>query len=306
MVCSFVGSVWSATAAPVGGEFRALILRLLRPGNSSLAAAAMLAACSPAPAAHPSPAPSIALAESAYADLRALRDRYDIATASGRTATTDGEPLATLAARHDALRIAVVSRLASLDSAGMGNEDARALRTMRAALAGDLGALGTSPADSATVELQPDCAYDAAAIAGAQRGLDSLRKRIYDCYGWAQHRIVVGTDTLDRLTILGKIGREADAHRRQALFLALAPVWQSMNGDNRPGSPYRALIALEVQRRGAGEPVAVSQARTSGSAGRLTGAVAAPNARSLAGRRLRIHCSNRGIGSTRRERRAVP
>jgi hypothetical protein len=241
-----------------------LILRLLRPGNSSLAAAAMLAACSRAATVYPPPAPAIALAESAYADLRVLRDRYDITTASGRTATTDGEPLAALAARHDTLRIAVASRLASLDSTGMGQEDARALGTMRATLAGDLGPLGASPADSPTAELQPDCAYDAVAIAGAQRGLDSLRKRIYDCYGWAQHRIVVGADTLDRLTILGKIGREADAHRRQSLFLALVPVWQSMNGDNQAGSPYRALIALEVRRRATQEPLAVSQARASG------------------------------------------
>ena len=53
-------------------------------------------------------------------------------------------------------------------------------------------------------------------------------------------------DTLDRLSILGTIGRTEDAARRRELFLALEPVWRSVNADDGSASPYRRLIALEV------------------------------------------------------------
>ncbi|MGH7497666.1 MAG: hypothetical protein ACREL3_02315, partial [Gemmatimonadales bacterium] len=125
-----------------------------------------------------------------------------------------------------------------------------------------LGMTGTPVAPAA--DPRPECAYDPAAIAKAGGGSDSLRVRIYDCYGWAQHHVVVGDDTLDRLTVLGRIGRTDDPVERRRLFLALEPVWRSVNGDNDAGSPYRQLIALEVARRGSGEMPSVAQASASG------------------------------------------
>jgi hypothetical protein len=226
--------------------------------------AALLGACAPSRPVPATPVTGFAAAESAYADLRALRDRYDITTASGLTATTDREPLAALARRHDALRSSVAARLASLDSAGFRGEDARALGTMRATLAGDLGPLGTNTTDRPVADLLPDCGYDAGSIASSPRSLDSLRTRIYDCFGWAQHHVAVGLDTLDRLSILGRIAREGDSTERRRLFLALAPVWRSLNAENQVESPYRTLIALEVRDRGNREPVSARQARTSG------------------------------------------
>ncbi len=100
----------------------------------------------------------------------------------------------------------------------------------------------------------PDCVYDPPAIAAAPRGLDSLRGRIYACYGWAQSNVVLEGDTTDRLSILGALGRTDDPVRRRQLFLALEPVWRSMNGDGGPSSPYRQLIGLEVKRGGSAEP----------------------------------------------------
>lgn len=227
--------------------------------------AAILAACSAPPATPPAPTSGIAQAESAYADLRALRDRYDVVSAAGMAKTTGGTPLPALAHRHDELRAAVSERLAALDSTALPADDARALGVMRTMLGRDLTAIGvasTPPAGPA--DPRPDCAFDAASIAKAPDGLDSLRRRIYDCYGWSQHHVEVGGDTLDRLTVLGAIGRAADPADRRRLFLSLEPVWRSMNGDNGADSPYRRLIALEVEKRGAAEPAAVRQARASG------------------------------------------
>ncbi len=232
--------------------------------NGRLAAAVMLAACTTAPPAAVSPEAGIAAAESAYADLRALRDRYDVTAAAGLVATPEGLPLDTMARRHDELRARVAARLASTDSAALAPDDARALGVMRAALARDLGHLALSAAAAPPANAQPGCAYDPAAVSQGVGGLDSLRKRIYGCYGWAQHHVVAGGDTLDRLSVLGAIAQTADPGERRRLFLALEPVWQSINGGNEPQSPYRTLIGLEVRRRGTGEAAAVRQARASG------------------------------------------
>lgn len=225
----------------------------------------IIEACAKSPAQAPLPVPGLALAESAYADLRDLRDRYEVTTAASLTRTADGTSPAELARVHDALRTSVAERLAVADSSALPPEDARALGLMRASMARDLTPIGgpvtptASPADP-----HPDCGYDPAAVATRTNGLDSLRARIYACYGWAQHHVIVGSDTLDRLTVLGAIGRTDSPAERRRLFLALEPVWRSMNADNGPASPYRRLIALEVARRGNGEPPSAAQARASG------------------------------------------
>jgi hypothetical protein len=231
---------------------------------------AALAACAPS-ASPPAPTPSVAalaIAESAYAGLRELRDRIDVATASGRSVATDGTPLGALRLRHDSLRERVAASLAAVDSAALRGDDARALGVMRRALAQDLGSVAASaPAECvipAGCEGSADCAYDAGAIAAAPNGLDSLRARLYACYGWTQSHLVLGTDTLDRLSILGALGRTDGSGERRRLFLALEPAWRSVNGDGSPASPYRQLIALEVKARGTAEWPAAAQARGAG------------------------------------------
>jgi hypothetical protein len=216
---------------------------------------AALAACA-APPATPAPArPAVArlaAAESSYAELRDLRDRIEVSRSAGRAA-------ATLALRHDSLRARLATDLQAVDSSALAGDDARALGLMRSTFARDLGPLAASAPDAPTSP-RPDCAYDPAAIATA----DSLRARIYACYGWAQSHVALGADTLDRLSILGMIGRTDDPARRRELFLALGPVWRSIDGGGTPGSPYRRLIALEVQARGSAESPAARQARASG------------------------------------------
>ena len=136
---------------------------------------------------------------------------------------------------------------------------------MRAVLRRDLTPLRSGDAaPSATPPAAPRCDYDAAAIAATPRGLDSLRGRMYACYGWAQHHVAVGTDTMDRLSVLGALGRTDDPDRRERLFRSLDPVWRSVNGGNEPESPYRRMIALEAARRRGRELPARRQARLTG------------------------------------------
>jgi len=232
-----------------------------RLSRSLLLLAPILLGCAPrAPGRAQSSSSGLAAAESLYADLRDRRDRIDVALASGRTAPAD--PDSTSIQRYNELRQTVAVRLAAIDSSTLRNDDARAFSVMRQTLERDLDSLplrAESPPDNA-----PECNYDAGSIARLSGGVDSLRKRIYACYGWAQSHVVVDQDTLDRLTVLASLGRTTESTRRRQLFLSLDPVWRSMNGNDSPGSPYRQLIAAEMRHRRGGESPAARQARASG------------------------------------------
>jgi hypothetical protein len=198
-----------------------------------------------------------------YADLRDVRDRIDVNTAAGNSSTPDGTPLTVLIPRYDTLRSRFASRLSSMDSSAFGAEDGRAFGIMRRTLTRDLGPLTPAPTTQKPV-VQPDCTYDPTVFRTRPHGLDSLRSRLYACYGWTQSHVVSEGDTLDRLTVLAAIGHTENAVKRRQLFLALQPVWRSVNGDNGPSSPYRELIALEAKERGGSEPTASEQVRVSG------------------------------------------
>ena len=227
-------------------------------------ATALVAACAPSTGLAPAPAATgtLAAAESLYIDLRDVRDRLDVAASAASATASDGTPVATLARRHADLRLAVVGRLGAVDSAALAPDDRRAFAAMRRALARDLSPLSDSTVTG--TPSAPECGYDAAAVAGTRRGRDSLRTRMYTCYAWAQSHVATGRDTTDRLSVLGALGRNPDAAARQQLFMALEPVWRSVNGDNGPASPYRRLISIEARSRPPGEPAAARQARLSG------------------------------------------
>ena len=221
----------------------------------------LLAACSAGPGG-PSPVRGpMAAAESSYAAVRDLRDRIDVTLAAGAPRLADGTPLDGAARRYDSLRADLRARLGAVDSSRLAGDDGRALGVMRATLARDLGALTLTAESTASARNRPAC--DSAAL-DAPVGLDSLRSRLYACYGWAQSHLVVGPDTLDRLSVLGQLGRVDDPARRRELFLGLRPVWRSVNGNNEPRSPYRRLIALEAKTRSGHEPPTAAQARGAG------------------------------------------
>jgi hypothetical protein len=205
---------------------------------------------------------SLARAESLYADLREIRDRIDV-NLEGRTGSGGGtkHPISS----HNALREQVVSSLAAVDSAALLPADARALGIMRRTLVTDLARIDP-PAQKAAVTVKEalDCDYDPKVVLAGPNGLDSLRHRIYACYSWAQSHVVITGDTVDRLSVLGALGRTEGGEHRKQLFLALDPVWRSINRGNEAGSPYRQLIAREIRERRGAEPPAAKQPRASG------------------------------------------
>jgi hypothetical protein len=233
------------------------------PRLSSAVCVALLAACAHQPSPTAAGPSELAIAESLYADLRDARDRIDVTLALGSNGSHDATPETSWITAHNALRTALAARLDRIDSAALQGEDRRALAQMRRTLQSNLDSLRPPYADSSVGMLRPpSCNYDAQAISSS-RGVDSLRARIYACYGWAQSHVLVDVgDTLDRLTILGALGRTDAPDVRRRLFLSLEPVWRSMNGANDAASPYRVLIAGQMS--GAKRPPSLEQASASG------------------------------------------
>ena len=224
----------------------------------------MVVACAGRPPLSAPTQSELAVAESLYADLRDVRDHIDVTVASGRTRITDATQTAAWIQNHNTLRRSVAARLAAIDSATLRGDDRRALGVMRRTVERDIDSLVPPMAAAVTsAPASPNCAYDPKGMLGLPQGLDSLRARVYACYGGAQSHVVVGADTLDRLTILGTLGRTADPARRRQLFLALEPVWRSVNGDNGPGSPYR-LLGVEAHREQKGPLPSLIQVSASG------------------------------------------
>jgi hypothetical protein len=188
-----------------------------------------------------------------------VRDRVDVSLAAGRQTTPDDTPVDALAGRYRTLRVQVHRELDRVPAFRLGGTDLRAIGVMRTALENDLGEL---PAAAPAAAAPPDCAYAAPAIAALPNGLDSLKKRAYACYGWAQHHVKVGSDRMDRLSVLAALGRTERREERRRLFLSLDPVWRSLNGDNSPSSPFRQIATLVARRPG--EPPAAARARALG------------------------------------------
>jgi hypothetical protein len=234
------------------------------PRLSSAICVALLAGCAHQPSPTAAGPSELAVAESLYADLRDARDRLDVTLAAGLNGTQDATPVTAWITAHNALRTALDARLDRIDSAALQGEDRRALAQMRRTLQSNLDSLRPAHADSSVAMLRPpSCNYDAQAVKASSRGVDSLRARIYACYGWAQSHVLVDVgDTLDRLTILGALGRTDAPDARRQLFLSLDPVWRSMNGANDAASPYRVLIAGQMS--GAKRPPSLEQANASG------------------------------------------
>ena len=101
-----------------------------------------------------------------------------------------------------------------------------------------------------------DDAWDDAISAGGA----PLRARLEGCYGLHADALEVDGDRLQRPQILARLAMEPDPDARRRLLLALAPLWQAVDGrDGRP-SPYRALIRESRSRWADGHsPIAANE-----------------------------------------------
>jgi hypothetical protein len=93
-----------------------------------------------------------------------------------------------------------------------------------------------------------DCGYDPVAILAGPEGPKALRGRMMACYGRAASSIPYGGKVIDRITVFALLGDTGDAAERERLWLALDPVWRSVNGDGTSASPWRRMLDKQAER----------------------------------------------------------
>ena len=183
---------------------------------------------------------SLTPVEDDFGSLRSLKDQADVAVEREGFVMAGGRGLPRA---YETLRASVASRLPGLTA--KTDEDRRALEVMRRALDSDLPARLSEPTPASKA---PACDADVAPIASGPEPWDRLREHLYGCFGAAARSLKVGEETLDRLTVLGRLGDADDPAERRRLFLALEPLWRAVNGDDGPRSPYRQLMRLQGAR----------------------------------------------------------
>lgn len=203
------------------------------------------------------PPTPLARLERAWLEFRDLRDQLGVVRNLGATVSPRGIPADTLVARIAGASARVRELAAAAPLAGLAPADSAAFALLRDQLAAAEAEAAARPAPSNSSD---DCS-DPLPARWRGASLDSLTERTFACYGAAARRIVVEGDTLDRLSILGLLGRTEDPERRRRLFLALAPVWRSVNGDNAAASPYRVMVGLRRSAWAPGETPMAERAR---------------------------------------------
>ncbi len=206
---------------------------MLRPSAFFLRSTACLvlavaAGCHASPTATPAPSP-LAPLEDSYQSLRYWNDQIGVTEARGATQSVHQVPVAIMEQKRDSARAVFQTRLAAVpialtpaDSIALNviRESSRSLLRVRVRLE-----LGRSQLPSrATIRPTVSCA--------SLRELDRLAARVLSCYGKATENIEVDGERLNRLEILGRLGRTEDPAKRERLFLALQPVWRSINGQD--------------------------------------------------------------------------
>jgi hypothetical protein len=89
---------------------------------------------------------------------------------------------------------------------------------------------------------------DAAGGIDDDPAIGRLRRSVLRRYGRAASAVRVGSETLDRLTVLERLTRLADPAERRRHFEALEPVWRAIDGDGGGASPYRELVRATAPR----------------------------------------------------------
>lgn len=134
---------------------------------------------------------------------------------------------------HAAKYRQVRAGLEGIASRRLSQEDARALKVMRASV----------EAMSET----PDSLAPVAQCKDAQRtDLDykALREALYSCFAEYSNSLDFEGGKVTRVGAFDLLTRMHEPQRRKALFLAFMPLWQSLNGNSEPTSPYRRMIAM--------------------------------------------------------------
>jgi hypothetical protein len=202
----------------------------------------------------------MARAETAWLELRNIHDELRMTHAMGAGISPRGNTVPALETRLARARKRFTDLAAAVRQEGLDSADVSAFGSIGEQFARLEDPRPSRPhAETASL----DCSQAWDVPSGTKDTLSVLTEHVFGCYGRAAERLTVDTDTLDRLSIFGLLGRTEDPERRRRLFLGLTPVWQSVNGDDSPRSPYRRMVGHRVASWQGTSPM-VSRARELG------------------------------------------
>lgn len=178
----------------------------------------------------------LAALENAFADLNDANSV--IATIdSGLFKSYRGKDRSALEQVYEAKRKEVVAALARINPQNLNAQDARALKVMKAALE-------SMPETPATPMVSKASCNDARRNDAT---LPQLRAALYGCFTSLGGNLKFEGKSFDRVGAMSALAVIPEAERRKKLFLAFTPLWQSVNGKDVAGSPYRRLIAMSAK-----------------------------------------------------------
>ena len=127
------------------------------------------------------------------------------------------------------------SELDRLPTSGLSGGDTRAIAAMRKQMkAFSGGGALFSPAAKCQDAARKDIAYP------------GLKSALVACFVEIGNNLSFEGGRINRVSALDLLHETSDPARRKAVFLAFMPLWQAINGNNRPDSPYRRMIVGAV------------------------------------------------------------
>jgi hypothetical protein len=175
----------------------------------------------------------VAETENIYADVNDAQSI--IATIdSGLFASYRGKNRAAWEQVYRKKRKDLAKHLSELHSQGLTANDAKAVAAMRAHLA--------SFSDNISAPFSPNNHCQDA----QRKELDyaSLRKALVSCFVEIGGNLSFEGGKINRQGSLDLLHELDEPKRRKAVFAALTPLWQAINGNNEPDSPYRRMMAM--------------------------------------------------------------
>ena len=185
--------------------------------------------------AQPAPRNSIAEVESVYGNFVNALDAIETID-SGLASRFDGKDRRQWERIYRQKRTECAALLARVAADGLPQSDARAVAVMRRKIQ-------SSPIRAEVLE---DSMHPSRHCRDAMRkdlSYRALRDALYACFDETGNQLEFEGARLTRLHALDQLSSMEDFSRRKALFLSFVPLWQAINGNDQPGSPYRRLIA---------------------------------------------------------------
>jgi hypothetical protein len=189
----------------------------------------------------------VAEVENTYADLS---DAFTIITTidSGLFASYRGKDRAAWERLYREKHKEFSARLAKIHGHNLSKNDAEAIAAMRTQFATFSETISAPFSPGRTGKCQDATRKD--------QDYASLRTALLACFNEKGNNVSFEGAKINRQSVLDLLHEIEEPERRKAVFMALAPLWQAVNGNNEPDSPYRRMIALtaaDAAKPGSGE-----------------------------------------------------